>query len=137
MKPVVLDTSAVVAYYRREPGGDRVRDWLAEATRGERHLYIHRLSLGEYYCLLRSELGEAQADLRLARVTAMPWDTAGTLSLALIRGAARLKGDFGVAYADAIAGAWARLNDAILATTDRKAFAAPAKAGALDVIFLR
>ena len=100
-------------------------------------MLIHRLSLGEIYYLMRNLSGEAQADARLVKLRKLPWDNSGPLNYELIRAAGRLKVDHGVPYVDAVAGAWALFNDATLATTDRKAFAAAARAEALEVTFLR
>jgi predicted nucleic acid-binding protein len=100
-------------------------------------LLVHRVSLGELYYLAASGGGEKEAERLLADLRKLPWDTAGPLGFDLLRAASRLKVDHRVPYVDAIAGAWALVNDAALATTDRRGFERAAKSGALEVLFLR
>ena len=98
---------------------------------------FHRLSLGELYYLARKSSGVVEADAQLVKLRKLPWDTSGPLNFELLRLAGALKTEHGVPYVDAIAGAWALLNDAALAATDRKGYAAAARAEALEVLFLR
>ena len=137
MKPLVLDACAVLAFLWREPGGATVGAWLHEAARGERRLAVHRLTLGEVYYREWYAHGEKIADQKLHDLRALPWDLTGPLSFELLKISGQLKVEHGLAWADAIAGAWARLNDAVLVTTDRKGFEKAARAGILEVKFLR
>lgn len=101
-KPIyVLDSYAVIAYLRDEPGADRVEKILKEAKRDEADVYMHLVNLGEvYYTVFRKE-GEALANLVYARVRSYPIEFVDDLSEDLLLSAARVKATYSIAYANA------------------------------------
>jgi len=100
----VLDSYAVLAWMAAEPAAPTVRAWLQRAQRGEVRLYLSVVNAGEvYYRLARAE-GGARADAfrSAVRRKAFPWRVESATS-ARVWEAARIKGTFAMAYADAFA----------------------------------
>ncbi len=130
--PHVLDTSAVLAYLLDEEGAQRVTNAIAS---GES--LIHAVNVCEvYYNLLRYHdeiLVEALiGDLQDSGVV-----TIEDVSLPLIRIAARLKAQGGIALGDVFALALAMREGIPVLTTDRSEFSAFATSGRVEVEFIR
>lgn len=113
----VLDAFALLAMFKAEAGGTRVRELIQEATRGEVMLAMATVNLGEvfYKTIRQSELERARTVLAMARqlpIEFAPVDE--DLALA----AAEIKGVHRISYADCIAAALAQRRGATLVTGD-------------------
>jgi predicted nucleic acid-binding protein len=60
-KPVVLDTSALVAFIQNEAGADRVEEILKSARNGTCEVYISFITLAEMYYVTWQEEGRSAA----------------------------------------------------------------------------
>jgi len=117
ISPFVLDAFALLAMFKAEPGGPRVRELTQKANSGEVTLVMASVNLGEvfYKTVRQSGLERAQAVVAAAKqlpVEYLPVDQ--DLALA----AAEIKGLHRISYADCIAAALAQRLDATLVTGD-------------------
>jgi len=113
----VLDSFALLAFFRAEPSGSRVRELLEQAQADEITLSITTVNLGEVFYRAIRERGREHAHEMLGRVEEFGVEIASVdLELALIAGA--LKADSGIGYADCFAAALARRLDAAVVTGD-------------------
>lgn len=114
----ILDSFAVIAYLNDEEGADEVEELLNKASRGEIKLFMHAVNLGEvFYIALRQE-GETHAMNVYSVVRQYPVDFVEDLPEPFLLNAARLKGTYPIAYADAFAAATAIEVNGILVTGD-------------------
>ena len=120
MKPIVLDSWALLAYLKGEPAAAAVEQLLQSATDGECQLFLCVVNWGEVYCtMLRAASGRPDADLAMAELAQLPIDLIPVeADLALVRQAAVFKAGHKLAYADAFAAALAKLRKAELVTGD-------------------
>ncbi len=120
----VLDAAAVIAWLRREPGAETVRQLLEEAAALSRRVLVSVMNLGEVYYVLWRRHGERLADERKAQLELLPW---GIVSVddELVWQAAKLKARYPLSYADAFAVATAIRHDAEIVTCDREILALP------------
>jgi len=134
---ICLDAFAVLAWLQDEPGANQVEDQLNQATEQERYTcYMSTINLGEvYYRLLRAKgVEEAEAFWQDVRKRSLP--------IALVeptrnrvREAARLKGRFAIAYADAFAAQVAAEKGVSLMTGDKE-LALLEKEGLISIVWL-
>jgi len=113
----VLDSFALLALFRAEAGGPRVRQLLEQADDGRIRLAMTVVNLGEVvYRTIREQgiEGAEQAQARIQQLAIAIVDVDRELALA----AARLKGAFGLGYADCFVAALAQRLGATLATGD-------------------
>ena len=114
MTRYVLDSFAILAWYRREDGASRVQQ-LIESLELRRWMTI--VNLGEVYYRVAKEAGFSAALEALDTVEQLPVafiDADRVLTLE----AARLKAQYPLAYADCFAAAAARLRNAAVVTGD-------------------
>ena len=118
MSPLfVLDAFALLAMFKAEPGGPRVRELTQKAISGEVRLAMATVNLGEvfYKAVRQTGLERAKSVLAMARqlpIQFLPVDQ--DLALA----AAEIKGVHPISYADCIAAALAQRLGATLVTGD-------------------
>ncbi|HUT68785.1 MAG TPA: type II toxin-antitoxin system VapC family toxin [Dehalococcoidales bacterium] len=116
-KDYVLDSYVLLAYLEAEPGSGRVRELLEAAKRGNCHLYMCVVNLGEVMYIVERERGLPRAQETLARIDELPIEIMNadrTLTLA----AAHLKMQCPIAYADCFAAALSQVKNAPLVTGD-------------------
>lgn len=114
----VLDSFALLAMFKAEPGGPRVRELLEEADRVGTRDVMASVNLGEvfYKTIRQFDLGRAQQIL--SDVRQLPIDVVD-IDEQLALDAAVIKGTYRISYADCIAAALAQRLGAILVTGDR------------------
>lgn len=115
--PFVLDSFALLAFFQGEAGGPRVRQLLEQAGRGEAHLYITTVNLGEVAYRTERQYGLERAQEVLARIEEYRLavvDVDRELALAT----AHLKARHRMAYADCLAAALAQHLGGTLVTGD-------------------
>jgi ribonuclease VapC len=115
--PVVLDSHALVAYFRDEPGAETVETLLTKAASSERPLHMTEVSYAEAkYTLIRKDGLEAWADA--ARVlVGLPIEF-HPITRSLADRAADYKAVYRMSLADAFAAALTKEKKAELVTGD-------------------
>jgi len=113
----VLDSFALLAYLRREPGWREVRSLLRDAARARTELSLCVVNLGEVLYMTERRNGVEQARATLGRLEQLPLQSVDA-DRALTLRAARVKASHGVSYADAYVVALAQLRDATVVTGD-------------------
>ena len=116
-KTKLLDSYAILVWIQDEPGAQAVEDLLLSARKGQLHLVVSELNLGEVYYKCIRRAGKISASEIIERFCLLPveivpvdWD--------IIRKASEVKADIPIAYADCFAIATALLKKAIIVTGD-------------------
>lgn len=118
MTPIaVLDSFALLAFWRDEPGAEDVKHWLQRAEAGGARLVMSVINLGEALYLVERRHGSDQARHALAFVQEGPIQVYEA-SPARVLAAAHLKAHHPISYADAFAAALAEELEAVLLTGD-------------------
>lgn len=113
----VLDSYALLAYLRAEPGGVRVRELLEAAGAGAALLLVSLVSYGEVAYNAERRAGSRAARTALAVLDQLPIDVVAP-DQAITLAAAHLKATRQLSYADAFAAALARDHGATVVTGD-------------------
>jgi|FLYL01.1.fsa_nt_gi predicted nucleic acid-binding protein len=116
MKTYVLDSFALLALFRNEPGGPFVQRLLRTSPR-ESSFAMSAVNLGEVIYRTIREYGTTQAQVVLAECRALPIRIVPVDERLAVE-AAVLKGAHRISYADCIAAALARRLEARLVTGD-------------------
>ena len=118
MKKYVLDTCALVAFFNDEKGADTVEELLRDATNGTCAVIINKYNLLEtYYGYLRAN-GEDFAENIFKTVEASCIEVSDVLTNEIFRQAGQFKVAFKISLADAVALAQAKVDDAVIVTSD-------------------
>ena len=117
MPAKVLDSFALIAYFRDEPGAETMENLLVAASRDDDHLHMTDVNYAEVkYAILKKD-GTA-AWIEAAKVLqGLPIDFHST-NRGLADSAADFKARFKISLADAFAAALAKENQADLVTGD-------------------
>jgi len=119
MASYVLDSFAIVAFFRNEAGADEVEKILLGALNGRHQLYLCSINAGEIYYAIWRKSGKAMADLCRTRLLQLDI-TIIEADLQLTFEAASLKATRKLSFADAHAAALALHLNAILLTGDKE-----------------
>jgi len=114
----VLDSYALIGYLENEPFSDRIEELLYLARKGEAHLYLHAIHLGELYYITLREQGQNMADLGYSRIKAFTLTFIDTIDEELLLTAATLKANYPISYADSFTAALAKINKCTLLSGD-------------------
>jgi ribonuclease VapC len=115
----VLDAYALMAYLEGEPGAETIRNLLLQSLRGEMHLVVTTINLGEvYYNIARTNSLEI-ADRLVGKLIDLPIEIA-SVDWELALQAARLKAETPIAFADCFAAALAQLRECTVVTGDKE-----------------
>ncbi len=117
MTAVVLDSFALLAYFRNEQGTEKVEQLLKEAASNEKHLFITNVNAGEVYYIAYKKDGSEKAELAWKAIQEFPIKLIEA-DLALTYKAANLKARYRLSYADAFAAALTIVKNATLITGD-------------------
>ena len=117
-KGYALDSFALIGYLENEPFAGELEAVLRDAGRGDTHLYLHAIHLGEVYYITYRQKGKDVADLVYTRIKAFPVNFADRISEELLLTASNLKARFPISYADAFAAALAKINRVPLLSGD-------------------
>jgi ribonuclease VapC len=117
MPAFVLDSYAMLAYFRNEKGGDKIERLLNEAAAGKHTLYMTCINAGEVYYMASRKDGADKAALAWKAlhqfpVIIMDADSPSVLKAAIIKAGHKLS------YADAFAAALTISKKATLLTGD-------------------
>ena len=114
----VLDASALIAYFEKETGYEKVQELLTAAAAGNRKLLLSTVNWGEIYYVAYRTYGSEQAN-QIARILETFPIELVPADLDLATHAALLKATNKLPYADCFAAALAKMKRAILVTGDR------------------
>lgn len=117
MPAMVLDSYALIAYFRGEPSGVPVKELLQKASKADKPVHMTEVNYAEAkYMILRKDGAEAWAEAANILI-ALPIEF-HPADRELADGAADFKARFSLSLADAFAAALARQHKAELVTGD-------------------
>ncbi len=119
MANFVLDSYALLAYFRNEPGGEKVEQLLNEAVADKHELYMTCINAGEVYYMAHRKDGADKAALVWKAMLQFPIHLSEA-DINFTLKAAGLKAIYKLSYADAFAAALAISKKATLITGDRE-----------------
>ena len=119
MDVFVLDSFALLAYFRNEAGTEIVEQLLNEAMLGRNELFITNINAGEVYYVAFRKDGVKKAELVWKAIHEFPIILIEA-NINLTFKAANLKGRYKLSYADAFAAALAIDKKATLITGDKE-----------------
>ena len=117
MAKYVLDSYALLAFFRDEPGADAVEKLLNEAAEDTHELYITSVNVGEVYYMSCRKDSVAKAKQVWETMKKFPLHFV-TADLDLSLAAAKIKANHKLSYADAFAAALTIQKKATLITGD-------------------
>jgi predicted nucleic acid-binding protein len=117
VKRYVLDASALMAFFEREPGADQVEELLRAAAASERPLLLSVVNWGEVYYSIWRKYGEDAAARKDDEIARLPIEVVDA-DLPQARLAGSLKARHKLPYADAFAASLALSRNAPLVTSD-------------------
>ena len=117
MGNLLFDSFALLRFFQKEPGGEKVRNLLREAAARQIPRLVNAINVGEIIYLTQRRFGETKkleifVHLHSLGLTILPCPNE------LIFRAAELKAEFPISYADAFALASAIEQEAALVTGD-------------------
>ena len=114
---LVLDSHALLAYFRQEPGGERIKELLHQAATDDQPLHMTEVNYAEVQYTIRRKDSDAAWDeaSRILETLPIEFHTATRL---LADMAADYKARFKMSLADAFAAALAKEKKAELVTGD-------------------
>jgi len=117
MANFVLDSYALLAFFRNEEGGEKVEQLLNEAVVDKHELYLTCINAGEVFYMSHRKDGAAKADLVWKALLQFPIHIQEIdLEFSLV--AAKLKAKYPISFADAFAAALTIKKKATLVTGD-------------------
>jgi len=117
MAHFVLDSYALLAFFRNEEGGEKVEQLLNEAAADKHELYLTCINAGEVYYMSYRKDGATKAELVWKALRQFPIHIIDAdLEFTLV--AAKLKAKYSISYADAFAAALTIKRKATLITGD-------------------
>ena len=114
----VLDASALMAYFEKEPGYEKVQKLLTEAAVGDRKLFLSTVNWGEVYYVTHRTHGASEANHVAHIIDTFPVELVD-VDIDIAKQAALFKVSHKLPYADCFAAALAKTHKATLMTTDK------------------
>ena len=115
----VLDAQALLAFFGREPGHEKVQTVLVNALEKGSYLLMASVNFGEvYYIVLRRD-GLEKAEEIARTIQTLPIEIVD-VDLSLAKEAGRFKVKYKISYADCFAAALTKINKGELLTGDRE-----------------
>ena len=115
----VLDAYALMVYFEREAGYEKIKEILAAAAEKDDFLLMTAVNYGEVYYSVLRECGQEKADEIDRIIDTFPVDIID-VDKDLARAAGKFKASKKMSYADCMAAALAKLHKAELITGDRE-----------------
>ena len=119
MAHFVLDSYALLAFFRNEEGGEKVEQLLNDAAADKHELYITSINAGEVYYMSSRKDGVAKAELAWKAMRQFPISIIDA-DLQFTLAAAKLKAKYSISYADAFAAVLTIKRKATLITGDNE-----------------
>ena len=117
MKRILFDSHALLKFSQDEEGADKVEQFLLYSLNRKLKAYLSEINLGEIYYISIRRLGLESAKLYLEQLLDLPIDIVSPSS-EIIRGAAEIKAQYAISYADCFAVATALKYSASIITGD-------------------
>jgi len=117
MANFVLDSYALLAFFRNEEGGEKIEQLLNEAAADKNELYLSCINAGEVFYMSVRKDGNAKADLVWKALLQFPVHIID-IDLESSLAAAKIKAKYSISYADAFAVALTIKKKATLITGD-------------------
>ena len=117
MKRILFDSHALLKFSQDEEGADKVEQFLLSSLNRNLKAYLSEINLGEIYYISIRRLGLESAKLYLEQLLDLPIDIVSPSS-EIIRGAAEIKAQYTISYADCFAVATALKYSASIITGD-------------------
>ena len=117
MKRILFDSHALLKFSQDEEGADKVEQFLLSSLNRNLKAYLSEINLGEIYYISIRRLGLESAKLYLEQLLDLPIDIVSPSS-EIIRGAAEIKAQYAISYADCFAVATALKYSASIITGD-------------------
>jgi ribonuclease VapC len=117
MKRILFDSHALLKFSQDEEGADKVEQFLLYSLNRKLKAYLSEINLGEIYYISIRRLGLESAKLYLEQLLDLPIDIVSPSS-EIIRGAAEIKAQYAISYADCFAAATALKYSASIITGD-------------------
>ena len=118
----VMDACALVAFLRKEPGWECVKDVLMRANGNRVILQMHNFNLLEVYYDMYRCIGKEKADAELKMIKCLPIIFNSNLSDDIFEEAGRFKASYKISLADSIVLALSKITKGILLTSDHHEF---------------
>jgi len=115
MKKYVLDACALLAFLKKEEGGEVVKKIISS----DYEVLLHNVNLLEVYYDLLRELGKEKSDAICEEILNLPIKIIYDTDLFLIKTAGYFKVNYRISLGDSFVLATAKLNSAIIVTSDR------------------
>jgi len=133
----VLDSCALIAMVNKEPGCEIVSDLLSSAEAKYARIFMNKVNLLEFYYDSIRRQGQIGAQDGLSFVAVSPIKIIPWLSDEAFEEAGRLKSQYKISLADAIALAEARTQNASLVTCDHHEFDPLEKTEPITFLWIR
>lgn len=114
---IVLDSFALVSFFHKEPGWEKVREVLYRLSSASQKALLNIINWGEFYYIVRRRVGKRKAEETLTLLEQLPV-TIISVDDQLVKEAAEIKADYPVSYADAFCIATAQRSKAEILTSD-------------------
>jgi ribonuclease VapC len=114
---IILDSFALLAYFGDEKGRNYIETLLKDGLRKKCFLYTTVINLGEVMYIIERERGLPEAQLVLSKIKELPIEIV-VVGENLTLGAAHIKANYSIAYADCIAASLTLAKNAIIVTGD-------------------
>jgi ribonuclease VapC len=114
---IVLDSFALVSFFHREPGWEKVKEVLYGLSSADQKALLSIINWGEFYYIVQRRVGRPKAEETLALLEQLPI-TILSVDDHLVKEAAEIKAEYPVSYADAFCIATAQRSKADILTND-------------------
>ncbi len=114
----VLDASALTAYFEKEPGYEKVQEYLTKAASSKQSLLLSAVNWGEVFYVTFQNHGSESAEEISRVIESFPIDVV-PIDRTLAKQAALYKVTHKMSYADCFAAALTKVRGATLITGDR------------------
>ncbi|MGH9432246.1 MAG: type II toxin-antitoxin system VapC family toxin [Terriglobia bacterium] len=118
MKTLVLDASALMAFFEGRAGAEKVEEVLARAVERKHALLMSVVNWGEVYYSIWRAHGEKSAREKIKEIAQLPIEIVG-VDREIAEIAARLKAEHNLPYADCFAASLAQNRKAALVAADK------------------
>jgi len=115
--PIILDSFALLCFFHKEPGWEKVKTLLSDLSRTGEQALLSRINWGEFYYILQRRVGRDKTEEALSLLDQLPIDILPVDDL-LVREAAEIKAGHPIAYADAFCAALAHRHKGQILTGD-------------------
>lgn len=115
----IVDAQALLAFFGKEPGHEKVESALIRALEKDSHLLMTSVNFGEVYYVVLRRHGQEKAEEVARTIRALPIEIVD-VDQPLAKEAARFKAKYKISYADCFAAALTKVNKGELLTGDKE-----------------